>query len=241
MAGRGPWWRWMPVFVALAIPAPVMQARVFSVAGGGGGDLFQPGSFGPQVYAAAMQINGARADVSVVACEGGVASIREAFATLSPGGQGRYQQGETLGCGVASKAGNTVRLVTLAPDSGGRVLMVAVTQTDSESRAAPAAMVRHVLGDVPVPPGATVLSTMQNGDTRTTLERVSARQPREGLLRFYEGAMPRGGWVRVSRPATGEGLLVFVKGSDLCCIRVGAEDSNGESQVTLLHKPGAVN
>ena len=226
--------------LALALSAVVLHARVFLSEGGVGGDLSNPGSFGAQLYKTLMQINGGRADVSVVACEGGLASVRATFAALNPVA-GHYIAGESLGFGIATLAGETVRLVTLAPNPETPVIMVAVSQSDAEARVTKAAGVRHPLDDVPTPPGARIVSVMKNTDTRTTLERVSSRMSREGMSRYYEGAMVQKGWSRTFRTAARPGLSVYVKGSDLCCVRIGDADSSGESSVTLLHKAGAVN
>jgi len=226
--------------LALAFSAVVLQARVFLREGGVCGDLSNPGSFGAQLYKTIMQINGGRADVSVVACEGGRASVRATFAALNPV-EGHYVAGESLGFGIAKLAGETVRLVTLAPNPESPVIMVVVSQTDAEARVTKSAGVRHPLDDVPTPPGARIVSVMRNADTRTTLERVSSRMTREGMSRYYEGAMVQKGWSRTFRTAARPGLSVYVKGADLCCVRIGDADSSGESSVTLLHKAGAVN
>ena len=227
--------------LAVLLSAAMIQARVYVSSGAVGGDLFNPASFGAQLYKTVMTINGGRAEVSVVACEGGLASVRAAFSALNPTHGGHYQTGESLGAGVASEAGKTVRLVTLAPDPEAPVLMVAVSQSDAEARTSRTGGVSHQLDDVPAPPGATILITLKNAESRTTLERLTSRMSRESVTRFYEGAMVQKGWSRTFRTAARPGLTVYVKGADLCCVRIRESDSDGESAVTLLHKAGAVN
>ena len=236
MARRGQGRIWWLALGVLVCPVLILQARVFLSEGGV--NLFDPSSFGSRLYAAVMQVNGGRAEVSVVACDRGVEGVRSAFASLPPG-ESRYQAGESLGFGVAIKDGRTVRVVTLTPREGGRPLLVSVSQSEAQARAS-REPVRHQIMGVPVPERASVLSYVRNDDTRTVLERLTARRPREGLVRFYEEAMRRSGWARMFRSAAGDGLLVYVKGADLCCVRVSGEDSDGDSQVTLLHKSGAV-
>ncbi|MEI8123319.1 MAG: hypothetical protein WCI20_14915 [bacterium] len=225
--------------LVLALSAAVIQARVFVSGGGVRGDLSNPASFGASLYKAIMQINGGRAEVNVVACDGGLASVRAAFAGLSQTGA-RYCPGESLGFGMASLAGNAIRLVTLSPDPESPVLMVVVSQSDTEARVTKAEAIKHQIEDVPTPPGARILSATKNADTRTTLERVSSRMTRESVSRYYEGAMAQKGWSRMFRSAARPGLSVYVKGADICCVRIGDADSSGESSVTLLHKAGAV-
>ena len=84
-----------------------------------------------------------------------------------------------------------------------------------------------------------MLSYQNNADTRTTLERMTSRMAREGLSSYYEAAMAGQGWMRVFHTAARPGLSAYMKGADLCWVRIGDTDSDGETRVTLLHKPGA--
>lgn len=229
----------LPVLFGVGLSALVLQARVYQTSGAVGGDLFNPSSFGRQVYRTVMTINGGRADVSVVDCAGGDASVRTACNALPPGAA-RYMVGESLGLGKAVRDGKEVRLLTLSPGPGARMLLVTVTQSDSAARDSATPPLRHQLEDVPVPPDATVLSYMKNADTRTAMERLSVRMPGEGARLYFEGAMARAGWTRVSGAAGENGMAFYMKGADVCCVRVSVADSDGESRVTLLHKRGAV-
>lgn len=226
------------VVAGVALPAMWLPARVFFQSGSTGGDVFVPGSFGAEIYKAVMLINGGRAEVGVAVCAEGVAAVRAAFAAL--GSRGSYAEGESLGFGSATVGDRSVRLVTLATAPGAPLLMVAVQQPETGVRAVQQAPARHRLEEVPVPPDAAVLSYQKNTDTRTALERVSSRLPREALARYYEGTMAGVGWCRMFRSAARPGLSAYVRGGDLCWVRIGDTDSNGETRVTLLHKPGAV-
>jgi len=226
---------------ALGIPAVVMQARVYLSGDTMGGDLFTPASFGSLFYKAMMQVNGGCAEVSLTSCEGGVASVRAAFAALRQNGHAYYHAGQSLGYGRVSLNGNTVSVVTLEPGPRSPVVMASVLQSDAEVSASAIPPVRHQLDDVPGPPDARVLSFMKNADTRTALERVSSRMSEESLAHYYEDAMRREGWNRMLRQAPMSGLSVYMKGRDICCVRIGPSDSDGGSRVTLLHKTGAVN
>jgi len=225
--------------LGLGLSAPWLQARVFRN-DGPVGNLFNPGSFGAQVYQAVMQINGGYADVSVAVCEGGWEAVRVACAAVSQDEGNRHQAGESMAMGKVSRGGKTVRWVALEPEPRGPLLLVSVTQPASEAASSYPSPARHGLEDVPLSPDARVLSLLRNGDTRTTLERVSSRMTRESLALFHEGAMTRQGWVRGFRTAARTGLSMYIKGSDLCWVRIGDTDSNGETRVTLLHKAGAV-
>jgi len=229
----------LPALFGVGLSALVLQARVYQTSGAMGGDLFNPSSLGKQVYRTAMTINGGRADVSVVDCAGGEASIRTVCGDM-PAGSARYVAGESLGLGKAVRDGQVVRLVTLSPGLGSRTLLVTVAQSDSAVRASAVPPLRHQLEDVPVPPDATVLSYMKNDDTRTAMERLSVRMSGEGARRYFEGAMTRAGWARVAGTAGESGVAFYMKGADVCCVRVVVADSDGESRVTLLHKRGAV-
>lgn len=226
-------------FMVVFLPAVLLQARVYETRATG--DVFQPASFGRQLYAAIMRINGGRAEVSVVDCEGGWAALRAAFQSLPADVKSRFQVGHSLALGSATADHRTVRLVALTPESTSRTLLVTVAQRQDEREASAAPPLRHELEGIPAAPESTLLSFQRNQETRTAMERMASRQSRLDLQAYYEAEMPRAGWSRLMGASTAGGLAVYVKGAEICCIRIGEKDSNGESVVTLLHKPGAVN
>jgi hypothetical protein len=222
------------------LAAVLVQASVFQTGGREAGNLFTPSTFGRCLYQAVMLINGGRADVSVVACEAGEEAIRDAFRIEEKRGTGRYFPGDSLGLGKAAREGQTLGLVTLKPLSRAPSLMVAVSQSDGEVRAARSARGIHRIDEVPIPSGSRVLSSLKNLDTRTDLETLSIRMPAEGVRAFYDAGMLRNGWSRLF-PAAREGeMLVYVKGANVCCLGISAADLDGDTRVTLLHKQGAV-
>ena len=227
------------VFV-LACPVLLLQATVFR-GSRMAGDLFAPDSFGAEIYKAVMQINGGVADVSVAVCEGGVAAVRSAIVATGHGDGSGFSPDMSLGMGSAKVGDRSVKVVTLVPDANFPVMMVSVLQRQTEVSASRPALARHQLADVPIPADANVLSYLKNQDTRTALERVSSRMPRETLARYYEQSMAQQGWSRSFRVAARPGLSIYLKGADLCWVRIGDTDSNGETRVILLHKAGAVN
>lgn len=230
----------MVVLIAAACPVPMLYARVFQ-GGGSAGDVFDPLMLGRRIYQAVMQINGGRAEVTVVSCEGGTASVRAAVQAVKEDPSARYVAGEDVGFGKASANGRQVRLMTLTTGAESKTLMVSVGQSDADAKASCNPDIRHQIDDVPVPAEARVLSFMKNLDTRTALEQLAIRMPAERARRYFESVMPRGGWTPMFRASGDDGLVVFVKGADVCCVRIRSSDSDGESSVTLLHKQGAVN
>lgn len=230
---------WFAV-TASCLFALLLHAAVYQTGGAKPGNVMEPFSFGRCVYRAVMRINGDPAEVTVVACEGGEQSLRAAFQAEERAGTGRYSPGESLGVGQATRDGRTVGVVSFAPSGESPFLMVAVAQESLLRGASSRSDVRHRIEGVPVPPEARVLGCLENTDTRTSLERLRVRMPVEGVLGYYDARMAREGWSRLFPATRDGGLQVFVKGSDLCCVRVSSEDSGGESLVTLLHKRGAV-
>ena len=211
----------IPVLAGLS--AILVQAAVFQTGGKTGGDPLKPDSYGRCLYRAAMQINGGRAEVSVIACEGVVDPLRTAFKVEQATGDGR-----------------TVRLVTLKPSPDSPPLMVAVSQSVGEAKASRSSEGRHRIDEIPIPSGARVLSFQRNDESRTSLERLAVRMPADGVRGYYDAILARDGWSRLFPESREGGLMVFMKGATVCCVGVGAADSYGESRVTLLHKQGAV-
>ena len=199
------------------LSASLLHARVYfsqSV------DLFNPASFGRLIYKTIMEINGGKAEVNVVGCDDGLDPVKAALGThLDP----------------------RLRVVALGSDSERPALLVTVVQSPAEQNTSQSIRARHRITDVPVPSDGLVLSTLNSSDTRSTLECLSSRMGKDDLVRFYEAAMARTGWTKLVAAAEGSGLMIYIKGADICVVMVTMQESNGESGVTLLHKQGAVN
>lgn len=224
------------VMALVVLPAALGLARV-SRGIPLGGDLFDPATFGRVVYRTVMWINGGRADVAVTTCDRGTASVKTAFGGESAGAA--YREGTSMGLGRATRDGRSVRVMTIEPPGAANPLMVSVIQSDADerqSRSTPS----HGLDDVPALPDADVEGLLRSDDTRTAVERLTTRRAPEGVLAFYDGAMTRGGWTRLSG-APDASLRIYVKDTDVCCVGARAVESDGETRVTLLHKRGAVN
>lgn len=228
------------VALVAALSALLVRATVYQTTGEMGGDIFNPASLGRCIYQAVMLINGGRADVSVVACEGGMGAIRAAFKAEGPSGSERFSPDESIGAGQATRNGQTLRVVALKPSASSPVLLVSVAQSAGDLKASNSGEVRHQIDEVPVPSGARVLSFMKNTDTRTALERLEIPMPVEGVRGYYDALMARNGWSRLFPASRESGLQVYVKDADVCCVGIQAADSYGESSVTLIHKRGAV-
>jgi len=224
------------VVAGLLLPAALSFARV-STSTSLGGDLFDPASFGRVIYRTVMWINGGRAEVAVTACDRGTASVKAAFAGEPQGA--RYREGASLGLGQTTRDGRIMRVMTIEPPGASKPLLVSVLQSEGDERQSRSSTPQG-LDEVPALPGAEIEGVLRSDDTHTAVERLTTRRAPSGVLAFYDGAMTRGGWTRLSGEPDAS-LRIYLKGSDVCCVGVRAAESDGETRVTLLHKRGAVN
>lgn len=208
---------WVMVLAVGCLYASLLHARVFSSRNI---DLLNPASFGRLIYQTMMEINDGKADVCVVACDAGLDQVQAA---------------------LNAHRDSTLRAVALSTGMEKPALLVTVVQSPAEKAASQAKRARHRLADVPVPADGVVLGAMRSADTRTTFERLVSRQGEAEVVRFFELGMNRSGWSKLVGAGEGGGLLVYVKGADVCVVRVATQESNGETGITLLHKQGAVN
>ena len=87
------------VVLAVLLPATGLHAKVFRRWGWSPvGQLFNPDGFGKRLYRAVMEINGGQADVSVVACPGGLEGVRQGLAA-GEGVRTQFATGTGLGSG----------------------------------------------------------------------------------------------------------------------------------------------
>lgn len=205
------------VFLSACLIAPLLHARVYAIRHI---DLFSPASYGRLIYKTLMEINGGKAEVNVVACEGDLTPLRAI---------------------MSAHADPSLRFVAIQPGAEKPALLVTVLQSQAERDASQSSYARHRLVDVPVPQDGIVRSTMNSGDTRTTFERISSRMARVDVVRFIEQGLERNGWKKQVGAGEESGFLVYIKGSDICLVLVKAKESDGETSITLLHKQGAVN
>jgi hypothetical protein len=229
--------------LAACLPAAVLQARVFRSGGGSPGrTMFKAEDFGKRLYRTVMRLNGGKAEVNVVSCREGLEGVRQSVLA----GQGmatRFAAGESLGIGEIAGMGRNVRLLAIAPgdaDTDGMVVTVERAQESTSSRQP--LPLKHELLEMPLIPGGQVTGFMKNEDTRVSWETVTAPASPAQIAAYYETNLKQAGWTPVSpsRPSDEGGMLFFVKEGDLCCVRVRRLDSDGETQVALLHKQGAL-
>jgi hypothetical protein len=242
MRRRHPYWVFI-IGLAVFLPALLLQARVFRSGGWGPGrTVFMAGEFGKRLYRTVMQINGDQAEVSVVLCREGM----EAVGGSVMAGQGvsaRFAASETLGMGEITGMGRQVRLVAIAPDAAkADVVLVAVEQTQRGPSASRGLPLKHGLLDLPPLPGGQVTAFLKNEDTRVAWETVTTESSPASVASFYEANLKQAGWTPVLpyTPSADGGMLCCVRGGDICCVRVRRTDSDGETQVALLHKQGAL-
>lgn len=240
--------RWRPylaaaVVLAVLLPATVLQARVFRRwAWSPSGQLFNPDGFGKRLYRAVMELNGAQADVSVVACPAGLDGVRQGLAA-GEGVSTRFTAGEGLGAGEITGLGRAVQLVALTPGGDGTpALMVAVEQGTRGRATSSSAEVRHGFPELPLYPGSRVTRFWRNQGSRTALETAMAPASPAAVAGYYASALKREGWALPLPPRADDegGLLLFVRGRDVCCVQAQRADSDSETRVTLLHKRGAL-
>ena len=233
----------LALILGVCLPVPVLQARVFQRLGWGtSGSLFNVEAFGKKLYQTVMNVNGARADVTVAMCDGGMDGVRQSLAA-SAGKPMRFSSGPGIGVGEITGAGRTVRLIALAPaGSTSPGLIVAVEQADGERHAAHSTQLQHGIPEVPLFPGSRVSSFMRNEDTRVAWEVALSPVLPEGIMAFYRSTLKQAGWEQPFSVGASEsgGMLLFMKGRDVCCIQTQRTDSDSETRVTLLHKRGAL-
>lgn len=232
------------ICAAAAVAALVFttQAKVYQTVGSFfDGAVLNAERLGRAVYSAVMQINGGKADVTVVGAREGVEAIGRsvhAAGTTSA----RFEGDGSFGLGIVDGGDKTLRFVALAPSHRAGALVVAVAQSKKEEKESRPDQAVHGVPDVPAYPGGTVTCFMRNADTRSSFETQRVPAASGAAASFYAGALARNGWTEFSpgRPGNRTGVRLFAKGRDICCVSVKASDWSGESVVTLLHKRGAV-
>jgi hypothetical protein len=228
----------MAALLAVCLPV-ALQARVFRRWGGGARGGGAAGISGKTVYQAALLSNGQKVDVSVVACDNEMDGVRRSL--RGQNAHGRSAFGDELGIGEMTRGGRSVRFAVLSPGgSAAPAVAIAVERPASERRAA-VSEGRHEARGIPLYPGSRVTRSMLNQDTRTAFETVTAAAAPAEVMAFYESSLRRLGWERpFPAGADAGGIAFYARGADVCCVQTRRGDSDGETQVTLLHKQGAL-
>lgn len=221
----------------LLLAAIAGQARVFQRLGGTGATLFRAEVVGRLVYETIMQVNGGEAAVTVASCDRSVAALR---ASLGAGGSTRYRAGDGFGVGRLEGGGRTASILALTPGREDRALVVAVEQSDAEHEQSRHPAQAEGATGIAGLPGSVLTCTLRNNDTRTALETRRAAVAPSAAVAYYDTTLRRSGWTNLLPKSLGDGgMMVYVKESDVCCVRVGPADSRGECLVTVVRKPGA--
>ncbi len=226
------------VAAALLLAAFAGQARVFQRLDGRGATLFRADVIGRLIYEAVMQINGGEAAVTVAACDGSVAALRGPLA--AGGNMTHYTAGDGIGVGRLQGGGRVASLVALTPGREDRSVVVAVEQSDAaHEQSRDPARAEGSTGIAGLP-GSVLTFTLRNGDTRTALETRRTAVAPSAAVAYYDTTLRRNGWTNLLPKSAGDGgMMLYVKESDVCCVRVGPADARGECLVTVVRKPGA--
>lgn len=227
----------------LAAGAVAVHAKVFQVVG----SVFDRARFaaeaaGKVVYRAVLQINGGKADVTVVSAKDDVEALGRQILAAGANGEAGFKGDAALGLGFVRGWGQTLRMLAFRPGLRDEALVIAVEQSDREAAESSSGRIVHAIPDVPEYPGGTVKSVMRNADTRTSFETLRASDSAGTVEAYYAGAMARNGWTPVfaGKSPGGTGVQVLGRGADICLVWVRGTASFGESDVILLHKRGAI-
>lgn len=231
------------VILAVCLPASLLQARVSRFLGGvQGPSVFVAEEFGKRLYQTLMRINGGQAEVSVVSFREGMDDLRRRVLS-SQGGSVRFEAGETMGLGEITGMGKKVRVLALVPGGNPAAgVMVVTEQAQAENGTGRPLVLKHNLKELPAPSGSQVTGYMKNEDTRVGWETLIAPAPVADVVAYYETALKQAGWKSImpSRAPDSGGVFCFMRGADICCVQVKRADLDGETQVALLHKQGAL-
>jgi hypothetical protein len=220
------------LFLALAGPATDAHADVFMRLGRGAQALEQLG--GTLLHRAEVRINGQPGKLAVYGFDSSPASLAPDLRKALP----LPELGAAAALATHVENGQAITLLLL-PGAGSRSSVAILIEQSAESyrktRTAPAEWPGSLAY-----PGASLLFSAENEQTRTTLAVATTADAPEAAASRMDAVLTGGGWSRVPPLAATAGLTLYVRGSRICAFSaMAAESSGGKTRITLLQRLGA--
>lgn len=179
-----------------------------------------------EAYAATLQINGRPGELEIIGCP---LSTTEALRQLEAayrdlGARVFVGRGETMGWGLAARAGRVTRFLVTPCDRTGECVVYRLTQDLDDFQRSLRPPDRHLLNAVPSLTGSRPLLTVSNEKASSTVEISAADHGWEAgpAVDHLAAALESQGWI-APVPAAPEGpaplARMYLKGHDLALIQ----------------------
>lgn len=192
---------------------------------------------GFSVYQAPLNINGARADLSVFSFEQPCDILVKQLASLFSNASISYRRG-TMAFFMLREKDIVIRLVIIQPTSESHALVMKIEQStfDYESSIKPPE--RHLLPELPEFPSSSPAFYAANSDTDLQIAAsVTSAGPAE-VKAYYSQRLSAQGWFNPLNDAGS--LLLFARGNAVCTVMTADSEQPGITKITLLHKKHGV-
>ena len=223
--------------VAVFVFVAPSSARVFWTIGGGRGggylDEREPGW--QRAYAAELQINGGRADLTAwdtsQTVEAAVRFLRERVSTRGDvsffSGQGDFAWGLTCGGGAVT------RFLVVAGD-GNRAHVFQVSQSFSDFKASTAAPNSTESAGIPDYPGGTPHLVLGNRTSGLSLATIRTADEPSLAVRRFASTLRGAGWTPLLPESTQSGF--YVRGRDILAVSAVSSGEGADTVLTWAHK-----
>lgn len=190
---------------------------------------------GKLVYDAAMIVNGGHGRLMVFGFDGAMAETTRMLSAAF-GMENFNGDSGTMAIGSVSSGDVVTKLIAFSPGSELQTLVFMFEQSAANAKASGDVPQRHFMEVVPPYPGSDPVFYAKNDETGMSLE-ISTTSGGEGEARaFFESSLADAGW-KPAMPEQKSGLAVFTRGSEVCCVLVAADETEGRNRITVLHKP----
>lgn len=222
------------VLIIVCFIAVAANARVFLSWGSAGqADRVFEGKGGTISYKGKMNINGKDGHVTIFRFNDSLPDVMRMIKTSFNTSEFNYAGG-TMGLAAFKSSSLLTKLVAVRLNDTSLVFKID-QPLDSASRGAPT---EHLMKEIQPFPSSVPVFYAKDENTNVSLA-VSKSTASSGSIReFYRTSMESEGWYNPLPPTeTGnEGMVMYIKDNQTACVMVNANDSNGETRITLLHK-----
>lgn len=225
----------------LCLIAAAAYGRVFLRWGATG----NPQSFinsqgGTHAYSADITLNGGAGIMSVYSLPDNISSVAEKLKKSMKFDEWTWNGG-SMAMGKTSADGRKYNLLITSFNWSAQTLVYIIEQTAAEAELSSKPPLKHMLREIPPYPGSIPEFFMKDANTSTELAVASTSADKTDVYDFYNLSLRSTGW-SPSFPTSKESspdhqsLMMYMKGSAICCLYVNDSGSKGSNRITLLHK-----
>lgn len=193
---------------------------------------------GKIAYQATVNLNRGRGQLTVFNFDKAIGDVVRELGQVFNSDDFNYSGG-TMASATISSNDQVLRLMAIRLNDYKQTLVFKFAQSPSEFKVSCKPPTYHLMKTIPAYPGSEPVFFAKDENTRMSMAVSRTQSAPGGVREFFEARLAASGWTPALSPAkrgSTQGMTVYLRGPEICCVFVDSSAIPGECRITLLHK-----